>query len=104
MSSLKTLESMFRQGANGLVVAVATLPPEYSTVTKEEAEEIATALMVLRSVREIEAHKREQVEKISEDVKNAYGIDDLMVKRLRDLSRDLVTLHEVQRRNPWETT
>ena len=99
MSSLKALENMFREGAAENVNTAGCLKEDYSTVTKEEAEEIATALMVLRNVRELEAHRKKVVDKIMQDIKDAYPMDDLIVARLRHMSRDIEMLTVVQRRN-----
>lgn len=97
--SLQGLENMFREGIEEGVDSAGCLLPEYSTVTKEEAEEIATALRVYRNVRNKWSVTQRGIDTITEDMKNAYGLTPERADWLKTYARDLQLLNDVQRGN-----
>lgn len=97
--SLIALENMFREGAVEGVNSAGCLTADYSTVTKEEAEAIATALMVYRNVQIKWGATQRGIDKIADDMKNAYGLPPDRADWLKTYARDLQVLNDVQKKN-----
>lgn len=95
--SLQGLENMFREGTVEGVNSAGCLTADYSTVTKEEAEEIATALKVYRNLQIKWGQTQRGIDKITEDMKNAYGLTPERADWLKNYARDLQVLNDVQR-------
>lgn len=96
--SLEALENMFREGAEESVDAEGFLTPDYTRVSAAEAQEIAQALMVLRKIRIKESATIRGIDKITEDMKNAYGLPPDRADWLKTYARDLQLLNDVQKK------